>query len=163
MSTSDQDQHAHRGVYVDTFARVVRRGGLVIPWQHREVLAKRGSGSEVVVIKSRPHPHLTCFAVTDRAEMDACLGSLRAAPPGHEATEPFMATLSVDRRGRIQLPEEFLRYAGLPADGNVTILGCLDGFEIWTPAMLEREAAARPPDMGQDDIYCGGSDRAERA
>jgi DNA-binding transcriptional regulator/RsmH inhibitor MraZ len=130
-----------RGIYVNTFTRVLSRRGLVIPREYRETLAKRGDCTHVVMAKGCRSPHLACYATTDVAEIEEHLKHLRTQHPDNKAVEPLLVALAIDRLGRIKLPEEFMRYAELTIGAKVSVVGCLDCFEIWLPANLERAMA----------------------
>lgn len=126
-----------RGIYVNTFVRVLNRRGLVIPAQYKDTLAKRGSAAEVVVMKGCRVPCLTCCATTDSAEIEEHVHWLRVKHPDNKAVEPFLVTLAIDKQGRIKLPKEFRQYAQLATGAKVSVIGCFDSFEIWRPSNLK--------------------------
>ena len=50
------------------------------------------------------------------------------------------AQVTVDKVGRICIPDEFAREAGIT--DKAVLVGCLDKFEIWNPERYERVKAA---------------------
>jgi MraZ protein len=48
--------------------------------------------------------------------------------------------VTLDSAGRICIPEEMVKAAGLPKD--VMLVGVLDAFEIWDPAKYEQVSKA---------------------
>lgn len=133
-----------RGIYVDTFVRILGHRGLVIPWQYREILARRGCGAEVVVAKGCGSPHLACYAPSDKAKIRKHVRLLRTQHPDNTAIEPFLVTLTMDKRGRIKLPEEFRQYAELAMDSEVFVSGVYENFEVWLPSNLVRALTKSP-------------------
>lgn len=133
-----------RGIYVNTFVRVLNRRGLVIPGEYRDTLAKRDSGAAVVVAKGCRVPCLECYATTDTAEIGEHVKLLRIKHPDNKAVEPFLVTLAIDKHGRIKLPEEFMRYAELALGAKVSVIGSFDSFEIWRPSNLEMSLRSSP-------------------
>ena len=83
---TDQIHNPDRGIYVNTFVRVLGRHGFVRPQEYRETLAERGADTSVVVAKGCLSPHLACYATTDQSEIEE------------------QVTLPIDKGGRVKLP-----------------------------------------------------------
>jgi MraZ protein len=88
-----------------------------------------------------------CLRVLPPKEMSELMASLDAMPNddrnktilkriiGAESTQVIL-----DKAGRICVPEEMARAAGI--DEEATLVGLLDRFEIWDPARYEKVKAA---------------------
>jgi MraZ protein len=88
-----------------------------------------------------------CLRVLPPKEMAELMASLDAMPNedrnktilkriiGAESTQVIL-----DKAGRICVPEEMARAAGI--GGEATLVGLLDRFEIWDPARYEKVKAA---------------------
>lgn len=88
-----------------------------------------------------------CLRVLPPKEMAELMAELDAMPNdnrnktilkriiGSESTQ-----VAMDKAGRICVPEEMARAAGLA--GEVTLVGLLDRFEIWDPQRYEKVKAA---------------------
>jgi len=88
-----------------------------------------------------------CLRVLPPKEMAELMASLDAMPNedrnktvlkriiGAESTQVML-----DKAGRICVPEEMARAAGIK--GEVVLVGLLDRFEVWEPARYEKVKAA---------------------
>ena len=88
-----------------------------------------------------------CLRVLPPKEMAELMASLDAMPNGDRnktilkriiGAESTQVTL--DKAGRICVPEEMSRAAGI--EKEATLVGLLDRFEIWDPARYEKVKAA---------------------
>ena len=61
-------------------------------------------------------------------------------------------TETVDKQGRIGIPQDLREYAGI--DREVVVIGALDHGEIWSPDRWEREQATAGPDR-LDELFSG--------
>ena len=101
------------------------------------------SGIEFTLIlwpKSKAGP---CVRVLPPEQMAALMKELTAMPssdPNKEILKRFIGSESVqaplDKTGRICLPEEMAKNAGIT--DQVVMVGLLDRFEIWSPDRYER-------------------------
>ena len=80
-------------------------------------------------------------------EMAELMGELDAMPSGDPNKTILKriigsesAQVELDKAGRICVPEEMARAAGL--GGEVVLVGLLDRFEIWDPARHEKVKAS---------------------
>jgi len=88
-----------------------------------------------------------CLRVLPPKEMAELMGELDAMPSGDlnktilkriigsESTQ-----VELDKAGRVCVPEEMARAAGI--EGDVILVGLLDRFEIWDPARYEKVKAS---------------------
>ena len=88
-----------------------------------------------------------CLRVLPPEEMAQLMGDLDAMPnddPNKVVLKRFIGSESVqvalDKGGRICIPEEMARGAGLKDEA--ILVGLLDRFEIWNPENYERKRAA---------------------
>jgi MraZ protein len=97
-----------------------------------------------------PDPR-NCLVVLSSAGMEKILERAQAVTMGELERRESMSLLGsqtrglrVDAQGRIMLPEEMLRLAGI--DDEVELIGGFDRFEIWAPARwteFENKAKAK--------------------
>ncbi|HEY5043541.1 MAG TPA: hypothetical protein VIK53_16235 [Verrucomicrobiae bacterium] len=104
-------------------------------------------GTELTVILWPKHQAGACLRVMPPAEMATLKASLDAMPngdPNKVVLKRFIGSesvqLTLDKAGRICLPEEMARAAGIKDDA--VLVGLLDRFEIWNPARYENVKAA---------------------
>ena len=93
------------------------------------------------------HREGTCLRVLPPKELAQLMESLDAIPNDPEnktvlkriiGSESVQVTL--DKAGRICVPEEMVRAAGI--EKEAVLVGLLDRFEIWNPAVYDRVKAA---------------------
>jgi MraZ protein len=103
---------------------------------------------EFTVIVWPKHPAGKCLRVLPPCEVDELMAELDAMPSSDprkgllkRAIGSNSVQVPVDKAGRITLPEEMAREAGL--DGEARLVGLLDRFEIWNP---QRYAAVEASD-----------------
>lgn len=104
-------------------------------------------GTELTVIVWPKHQAGTCLKVLPPAEMAQLMADLDAMPNGDPqkvALKRFIGSESVqvalDKGGRICLPDEMARAAGIKDEA--VLVGLLDKFEIWNPARYENAKTA---------------------
>lgn len=105
------------------------------------------SGTEFTLIywpKSKEGP---CLRVLPPKEMAQLMESIDAMPnsdPNKTVLKRFIGSESVqvtlDKAGRICLPEEMARTAGI--EDEAMLVGLLDRFEIWDPKRYEKVKAS---------------------
>jgi len=104
-------------------------------------------GTELTVILWPKHQAGHCLRVLPPEEMDALMRDIDAMPngdPNKVVLKRFIGSESVqvtlDKAGRIVLPEAMSRAAGIKDEA--VLVGLLDRFEIWNPARYENVKAA---------------------
>ena len=105
------------------------------------------SGTELTLMLWPQHQAGTCLRVlppTQMARMKADIDALPNDNPKKGVLKRFIGSESVqvtlDKVGRICLPEEMARAAGVKDEA--VLVGLLDRFEIWNPARYEDVKAA---------------------
>jgi MraZ protein len=103
-------------------------------------------GTELTMILWPKHQAGHCLRVLPPEEMDALMKDIDAMPngdPNKVVLKRFIGSESVqitlDKAGRIVLPEAMARAAGIK--GEAVLVGLLDRFEIWNPARYENVKA----------------------
>ncbi|HEY2329957.1 MAG TPA: hypothetical protein VGI63_09125 [Verrucomicrobiae bacterium] len=104
-------------------------------------------GTELTVVLWPKHSAGTCLRVLPPAPMAQLMADIDAMPKGDER-KTFLkrrigsesVQVALDKAGRICLPDEMAREAGIKDE--VTFVGLLDRFEIWNPARYEKVKAA---------------------
>jgi MraZ protein len=104
-------------------------------------------GTELTVILWPKHQAGNCLRVlppTEMAKMKADIDAMPNGNPNKVVLKRFIGSesvqLALDKSGRICLPEEMARAAGIK--GEVVLVGLLDRFEIWNPDRHENVKAA---------------------
>lgn len=104
-------------------------------------------GTELTVILWPKHHAGSCLRVMPPEEMAKLKATLDAMPtgdPNKVVLKRFIgsesAQLTLDKGGRICLPDEMARAAGIKDEA--VLVGLLDRFEIWNPARYENVKAA---------------------
>ncbi len=109
---------------------------LIIPARFRE-----GLGAEIILYKAAEG----CLFLYDIPRFEAVtaqLDELSSTPAGRDQIRLFysdVASVSVDRNGRIVLPAEFAEHAGIKTD--VALLGLRDRIELWDKERYLNETA----------------------
>jgi MraZ protein len=106
-------------------------------------------GTEFTVIlwpKSKEGP---CLRVLPPKEMDELMASIDAMPnsdPSKVVLKRFIGSestqVALDKAGRICLPDEMARAAGIELNKEALLVGLLDRFEIWNLERYEKVRAA---------------------
>lgn len=104
-------------------------------------------GTELTMILWPKHQAGSCLRVLPPEEMAALMADIDAMPngdPNKVVLKRFIGSesvqLTVDKAGRIVLPEAMARTAGIKDEA--VLVGLLDRFEIWNPARYENVKAA---------------------
>ena len=102
---------------------------------------------EFTLMVFRKHQAGPCLRVLPPKEMAQLMESIDAMPNSDvnkTVLKRFIGSESVqvtcDKAGRICLPEEMTKAAGIA--NEATLVGLLDRFEIWNPARFEKVKAA---------------------
>lgn len=118
-----------------------RRVQIPAKWRPEE------SGMELTVILWPKHQAGNCLRVLPPAEMAQLMADIDAMPntsPDKVVLKRFIGSESVqvalDKGGRICLPDEMSRKAGIKDEAM--LVGLLDRFEIWNPDRYENVKAA---------------------
>lgn len=89
----------------------------------------------------------TCLRVLPPEEMAKLMADINAMPNGDPKKTALKRVIggasvqvALDKGGRICIPEEMARAAGIA--GEAVLNGLLDRFEIWNPERFERRQAA---------------------
>lgn len=89
-----------------------------------------------------------CLLVLPPAEMAVLADKIRAMPfadPKASALRRLLgsksARVTLDKAGRIVVPESMANSAGIEANGEATLVGLVDRFEIWNPKRYESVSA----------------------
>jgi MraZ protein len=101
------------------------------------------SGTELTLVvwpKAREGP---CLRVLPPAKMDELVREI-VAMPSSDLNKPVLKRfiggesiqVTVDRAGRVCLPEEMCKAAGIT--NEAVLVGMLDQFEIWSPERFEK-------------------------
>lgn len=137
---------AHDGMFLgESFNTLDPAKRLIIPMRFRE-----GLGGEIVLLKA-PDP---CLYLYSTARFEALLDQFDSLPDtgmNEQRIRYFYSRateVSVDRTGRVVLPQDWLAYAGITTD--VALLGHRNRVELWdaeTYRQFLREAEETPDAM----------------
>lgn len=118
-----------------------RRVQIPAKWRPEE------SGVEFTMIVWPKAQQGTCLRVLPPEEMAQLMAELDAMPssnPNKTVLKRFIGSesvqVTVDKAGRICLPAEMAKAADIKDE--VTIVGCMDKFEIWNPARYSNVKAS---------------------
>ena len=118
-----------------------RRVQIPAKWRPEE------SGTELTLLLWPQHQAGICLRVLPPSQMAKMKADIDALPndnPKKGVLKRFLGSESVqaplDKAGRICLPEEMARAAGIK--GEAVLVGLLDRFEIWNPARYENVKTA---------------------
>ncbi len=110
------------------------KGRLSIPGRYREILAQRASG--ILVVTKDPEQ---CLAIVPIEEWRQRAAKIQAIPNSVQAVRDYKrflfseaADCALDGQGRILVPPELRRYAGLERD--VMLVGVDGHMEAWSLA-----------------------------
>ncbi len=122
------------------------KGRLVLPRKFRDALETSGC----VLTKGQE----SCLYVFSMEQWEEEVARLRRLPRtdrrNRKYTRSFFASAldqTLDKQGRIQIPERHREFAGLGKD--VTVVGAMDRIEIWSTEAWAAEAAEA------DEYYSG--------
>jgi MraZ protein len=118
-----------------------RRVQIPAKWRPEE------AGVELTMILWPKHQAGNCLRVLPPVEMAQLMADIDAMPNGDSnkvVLKRFIGSesvqVSLDKAGRICLPDEMARAAGIKDE--VVLVGLLDRFEIWNPDRYETVKAA---------------------
>lgn len=136
--------------FFGTYERSIdAKGRLILPAKVRAQLEERAGGGAIAVYLSLGKNCIDLYSEGDWAERVERLKKIQTAK-----TMPYIRMLMAntervapDAQGRITLPSNLLRYAGIDLDGarEVVINGMLTRFELWRKAAWQEIA---PNDQG---------------
>lgn len=131
-------------VYNSTFRHGVdpkRRIQVPSAWRPTE------PGTQLTLIVWPKNREGVCLRVLPPKKLEELMASLDAMPngdPNKTTLKRFIGSkstqITLDKAGRICVPEEMARAAGI--DGESVLVGLLDRFEIWAPDRYEKVNAA---------------------
>ena len=105
------------------------------------------SGVELTLIlwpKSKEGPCLRVLPPKKMADLMRDIDAMPNSDPGKVALKRFIGgesvQVSLDKVGRICIPEEMAKAAGI--DEEAVLVGLLDRFEIWDPLRFEKVKAS---------------------
>jgi MraZ protein len=143
-------------VFLGTYLpRLDDKSRLILPAKFRDELA-----GGLVITKGREHCLSVYTQETFLASAAELQARLRAAADGPDKARlraqerEFSASASdevPDRQGRITVPGELRRYAGI--DRNVVVTGILDRLEIWDVDVYRRYQAKSEAAFAEDDDW----------
>lgn len=132
--------------FLSTFVnKVDAKGRVSVPARFREVLEAQGAR----VLYARASTSGPAIVAGGLAWMEQLHAEVAAHDPSSEMHDDFAyallgdtVELGLDGEGRVGLPEDLMRHAGL--EGSAGFVGMGGYFEIWEPRALElRKAQAR--------------------
>src|SRR6266446_244336 len=109
--------------------------------------AKEGTELTIMLsLKSNEGPCLRVMLPEKMAELMRDLDAMPNSDPNKTTLKRFIGSKSeqvtLDKSGRICLPEEMARDAGIKIDEEAVLVGLLDRIEIWSAERYEKVAAA---------------------
>ncbi len=106
-----------------------------------------GDGVEFTVIVWPKHHAGTCLRVLPPEKLEKLVAEIEAMPNNDPRKDVLRRVVggnseqvTLDKAGRICLPEEMARAAGIK--GEAHLIGMLEQFEIWEPARYKNVEAA---------------------
>ena len=133
-------------LFLSTFEKQIdKKGRVSVPPTFRTVLANQNF-SGIIVYPSFVHD---CLEACGMDRMEKLYAQIESLDPFSEERDAFATAilgsavqLPFDNEGRVVLPENLLKRAGIGA--NATFVGKGATFEIWAPAAFTKyDAAAR--------------------
>jgi MraZ protein len=138
------DANTAQRTYTSCFPHGVdekRRVQIPAKWRPEE------EGTELTVIFWPQHQAGACLRVLPPVELAKLKATIEAMPNNDPSKVPLKrfigsgsAQVSLDKAGRICLPEEMTAKAGIK--DQAILVGLLDRFEIWNPDRYEQVKAA---------------------
>jgi MraZ protein len=117
--------------------RLDRKGRVSVPALFRASLARLGSAELIL----RPSHKAACIDAWTRAQLDAAAPQVNRLALFSDEADVASAVLyadayptTPDAEGRIVLPEDLIRHAGLEKDSDIAFLGLGFTFSIWREA-----------------------------
>jgi MraZ protein len=107
------------------------------------------SGIELTLVlwpKSKEGPCVRVLPPQEMAELMRDIDAMPNSDPNKVVLKRFIGSgseqVTVDKSGRICLPEKMAKEAGISSGTEAVLVGLLDRFEIWNPDRYERVQAA---------------------
>lgn len=130
------------GLFLSSFTKKIdKKGRVSVPTTFRSVLATENYQGVVVYLSFINH----CIEATGMTRMEKLKDQIGALDPYSEEHDAFAAALlggsdqlPFDGEGRIVLPEELLKEAGIGEEA--VFVGKGDTFEIWEPKAYAKYA-----------------------
>ena len=104
-------------------------------------------GTELTLMlwpKAKEGPCLRVLPPVEMAKMVSAIDAMSNGDPNKVVLKRFIGSesvqVSVDKAGRICLPDEMARVAGIKTEA--VLVGLLDRFEIWNPQSYEKVKAS---------------------
>lgn len=133
------------------FPKLDDKGRIILPAKFREGLAEG-----LVLTKGQDR----CVVVWPRAEFDAYAAGLRASAQSNARvralTRVFFSSAfdeSLDKQGRLTIPQVLREYAGL--DRDLTVVGADTRIEIWDTGAWDAYLSAHEADFAELDAEGG--------
>ncbi len=138
------------GVYIgEDLHSIDAKGRLNVPARHRRVAAKHG-GLTLWIMPGFEE----CLVILDDEGYHAFADRIRSLPMNAEEARlferklyPRIAEAEPDQQGRIVIPENLRRYAGL--EGEALLRGTNNRIEVWNPARWANYEAAHDQSMAE--------------
>lgn len=104
---------------------------------------------ELTIIVWPKHAAGVCLRVLPPKEMDELMAEIDAMPSS-DPDKPLLKRIigsrsiqvTLDKAGRITLPDEMAKAAGIEISGEAKLVGLLDRFEVWNSKRFEAVEAA---------------------
>ena len=113
------------------------KGRLIVPYKFRSEL-----GSSFVITRG----YEGCLCIYDNKNWTEFTDKLKALPYSSKDTRDivrfFLGKAIIaepDKQGRVLLPENLRKLAGIENGQDVVFQGCLDRIEIWSAARFDQE------------------------
>lgn len=122
------------------------KGRTSLPAKFREVLASRSEDQFVLMRAPQKTPMLWCFSPGDFARTVEQI--IQSPPPGADPGLLRRAFLGasqpcpLDRMGRVLIPPDLRRHAGIENGGEVVWMGLKDRVELLSPAVWKAREEA---------------------
>ena len=96
--------------------------------------------------KAKEGPCLRVMPPQEMAELMRDIDAMPNSDPNKVVLKRFIGSesiqVAVDKGGRICLPEEMAKAAGIKEKGEAILVGLLDRFEIWNPERYDKVRAS---------------------
>ena len=114
------------------------KGRVNIPAKFRKALPD--TSEDTFVVTRGQDQNIVAYSLDVWREKERELIRLSNKLPSHRAYKRqnarFATPLKFDSQGRVAIPADLLKYAGIEKD--VVIIGMIDEIEIWNPEVLKR-------------------------
>jgi len=114
------------------------KGRVNIPAKFRKALPD--TSEDTFVVTRGLDENIVAYSLDKWRQKEEDLLKLSSIKPEHRAFKRqatrFATPLKFDTQGRVAIPSNLLKYAGIEKD--VVIIGMIDEIEIWDPDVLQR-------------------------